>query len=78
MKKFVKAFLSTEAQLYLGILSIVVAMFTFTFAAPGQTALNLTGVTVDTAPVFDLALIVITAIAAIWGIKKVIKLGNRS
>ncbi|OFW55153.1 MAG: hypothetical protein A2163_09640 [Actinobacteria bacterium RBG_13_35_12] len=33
---------------------------------------------VDTDPYFALALIVITAIAAIWGVKKLIKLGNRS
>lgn len=41
-------------------------------------ALDLTAVTVDTAPVFVMAGIVITAIAGIWAIKKVIKLGNRS
>ncbi|MDA8326553.1 MAG: hypothetical protein M0033_10090 [Nitrospiraceae bacterium] len=39
---------------------------------------SLTGVTIDTTPVFSMATIVITAIAAIWAIKKVIKLGNRS
>lgn len=47
-------------------------------ALPCYAALDLAGVTVDTAPVFDLALIIVTAIAGIWGIKKVIKLGNRS
>lgn len=46
--------------------------------ASSQAALDLTGVTVDTAPVFTMATIVITAIASIWAIKKVIKLGNRS
>ncbi len=42
------------------------------------TGLDLTGVVIDTTPVFSMATIVITAIAAIWAIKKVIKLGNRS
>jgi len=41
-------------------------------------ALDLSSVSVDTAPIFQLALIIITAIASIWAIKKVIKLGNRS
>ena len=35
-------------------------------------------VDVDVAPVFVLAGIIITAIAAIWAIKKVIALGNKS
>lgn len=34
--------------------------------------------TVDTAPVFTVAGIVVTAIGAIWCIRKVIKLGNHS
>lgn len=34
--------------------------------------------TVDTAPVFTVAGIVVTAIGSIWCIKKVIKLGNHS
>jgi len=33
---------------------------------------------VDTTAYFALAAVVITAIAAIWGVKKLIKLGNRS
>lgn len=40
--------------------------------------LDLSSVTVDTTPVFTLAGIIVTAIASIWAIKKVIKLGNRS
>ncbi len=47
-------------------------------AAPAYAALDLTGVTVDTAPVFTLAGIVVGAIAGIWAIKKVIKLANKS
>lgn len=35
-------------------------------------------VTVDTAPVITMAGIVITAIASIWAIKKVVSLGNKS
>ena len=41
-------------------------------------ALDLSAVSVDTTPVFTLAGIIITAIASIWAIKKVIKLGNHS
>jgi|GEM_PF-1813504 hypothetical protein len=37
-------------------------------------ALDLTGVAVDTAPVFSMALIVITGLAAIWAIWKTIGL----
>lgn len=47
-------------------------------AIPCFAALDLTDVEVDTTPVFALATIVVVAIAGIWGIKKVIKLGNRS
>lgn len=47
-------------------------------ATTSYAALDLTGVAIDTAPVFSLATIIITAIAGIWAIKKVIKLGNRS
>lgn len=35
-------------------------------------------VTVDTAPVFTVAGIVVTALGAIWAVRKVIKLINRS
>lgn len=35
-------------------------------------ALDLTGITVDTAPVFSMAVIVITGLAAIWAIWKTI------
>lgn len=40
--------------------------------------MDLTGVVLDIAPVLSVAGIVVTAIAGIWGIKKVIKLLNRS
>jgi len=39
---------------------------------------DLTGVSVDTASVLELAAIILVAIGAIWGIKKLIKLANRS
>ena len=39
-----------------------------------QAALDLTGVAVDTTPVFSMALIVITGLAAIWAIWKTIGL----
>ena len=39
-----------------------------------QAALDLTGVAVDTAPVFSMALIVITGLAALWAIWKTISL----
>lgn len=34
--------------------------------------------TISTAPVLQLATVIVTAIAGIWAVKKVIKLGNRS
>lgn len=39
---------------------------------------DLTDVELDTASVLALAAVVLTAIGAIWGIKKLIKLANRS
>ena len=46
--------------------------------AQGTSTVNLDDVTLDTASVLALASIVLTAIGAIWGIKKLIKLANRS
>ena len=46
---------------------------TFTNTVYAQ-SLDLTGVAVDTAPVFSMALIVITGLAAIWAIWKTIGL----
>lgn len=40
--------------------------------------LDLSAITIDVTPVYQLAGIVIAAIASIWAIKKVVKLGNRS
>ena len=77
MKKLLQV--SKCVQGYVYTLFIVALSMVFMFGhKSAEAALNLTGVTVDTDPVFDLALIIITAIAGIWAIKKVIKLGNRS
>lgn len=46
--------------------------------AQGTGTVDLTDVSLDTASVLALAAIVLTAIGAIWGIKKLIKLANRS
>ena len=46
--------------------------------AQGTGTVDLSDVTLDTASVLALAAIVLTAIGAIWGIKKLIKLANRS
>lgn len=40
--------------------------------------MDFTGVTIDVADYFTAAGLVFGAIAAIWAVKKVIKLGNRS
>ena len=42
------------------------------------TGLDLSSITIDTTPIFQLAGAIVAAIASIWAIKKVIKLGNRS
>ena len=46
--------------------------------SPAHADLDLSAITIDTAPIFTLAGIIIAAIASIWAIKKVIKLGNHS
>ncbi|MCR4289862.1 MAG: hypothetical protein NUV86_06350 [Candidatus Scalindua sp.] len=52
---------------------LTVTLGTFTNTVYAQ-SLDLTGVAVDTAPVFSMALIVITGLAAIWAIWKTIGL----
>lgn len=47
-------------------------------ASNASAALDVTGVTVDSASAETVAGIVITGLAAMWGIRKVIKLINRS
>lgn len=71
LKKLWKCVKSKVAAVVGGVGAVAVA-------TTSNAALDLTGVTIDTAPVFSLATIIVTAIAGIWAIKKVIKLGNRS
>lgn len=42
------------------------------------TGMDFTNVTISTADIFTFAGIVLAAIGAIWGIRKLIKLGNKS
>lgn len=57
------------------VVGVVIAAVTNAHAAGG---VDLTGVTLDTTSVLALAGIVMVAIGSIWGIKKLVKLGNRS
>lgn len=68
MKKFIKGLVGKVAMAAAGVMAAVPAM------AEGWTPT----VSVDTAPVFTVAGIVITALGAIWAVRKVIKLVNRS
>ncbi len=58
--------------------TVSVSVCTFTLSTFTNTvyaqSLDLTGVAVDTAPVFSMALIVITGLAAIWAIWKTISI----
>ena len=60
------------------VLTVSVSVCTLTLSTFTNTvyaqSLDLTGVAVDTAPVFSMALIVITGLAAIWAIWKTIGL----
>ena len=60
------------------VLTVSVSVCTLTLSTFTNTvyaqSLDLTGVAVDTAPVFSMALIVITGLAAIWAIWKTIVL----
>ena len=60
------------------VLTVTVSVSTLTLSTFTNTvyaqSLDLTGVAVDTAPVFSMALIVITGLAAIWAIWKTIGL----
>lgn len=63
-------------KVLLGVLSMLGGLF-----VAGQAhaaALDLSTVTVDTAPVFTLAVTIITALAAMWVIRKAVKLTNKS
>ena len=50
----------------------------FNFIGKGVIILDFSTLTIDTAQVLVLAGVIVTAIAGIWAVKKVIKLANRS
>lgn len=55
------------------------SILTLGLASPSHAlGLDLSTVTLDTAPVFTLAIIVIAALASLWPIRKSVKLINRS
>ena len=60
------------------VLGMLVALVLFASEAFAASALDLSAVTVDTAPVFTLAVTIITALAAMWVIRKAVKLTNKS
>lgn len=61
------------------VVMVVVGMVVgFGATSQAHAAVDLGGVVLDTASVLSLATIILTAIGAIWGIKKLIKLANRS
>lgn len=80
MLKKIKNFLSRAKETVKQVVTPVVAAVVAVVGgvAPSHAALDLTGVTVDTAPVFSLASLLLVAMGGIWAIKKVIKLMNRS
>lgn len=59
-------------------LSFVGACGSAMIAAPAMAAVDLTGVTLDTTTPEALAATVLGGLAVIWGIRKVIKIINRS
>jgi hypothetical protein len=63
-----------KKALALGVSVGVVTVASNFVTRPAHAALDLTGVAVDTAPVFAIGLIVITGLAAIWAINKTISL----
>jgi hypothetical protein len=65
------AVLTVSVSVSVSVCTLTLSTFTNTVYAQ---SLDLTGVAVDTAPVFSMALIVITGLAAIWAIWKTIGL----
>jgi hypothetical protein len=55
-----------------------ITAITAIITAPAYAAVDLTGVTLDTATPETLAATVLTGLGVIWGIRKLIKLVNRS
>lgn len=60
------------------VMALGLVLYPVLLFAQGTSTVDLSNVTLDTASVLALAAIVLTAIGAIWGIKKLIKLANRS
>lgn len=58
--------------------ALVVMTVAMCTTVPAYAAIDLTGVTLDIAPVESMIGIVLTAIAGIWAGKKLISLGNKS
>ena len=62
--------------LYLALMFVVLSWLGKSCYATGT--VSLTNVTFDTTSILELAGLILVAIGAIWGIKKLIKLANRS
>ena len=60
------------------LLSFVAVLALLSFVVPAHAVSFVDGVTLDTASVLTLAGIVLTALGAIWAIRKAVKLVNRS
>jgi hypothetical protein len=65
-----------EKVVSLLVLSLVLALLLSAQAM--ATGLDVTGVALDTAPVFTVAALVFTALGSLWAIRKVIKTINKS
>jgi hypothetical protein len=70
VKSLARGLFTKKAVVCAVVISATVSICNFASAQ----SLDLTGVAVDTAPVFTIAVIVITGLAAIWAIHKVIGL----
>ncbi len=70
VKSLARALFTNKAVVSIAVAAGTVSICNFASAQ----SLDLTGVAVDTAPVFSMALIVITGLAAIWAIWKTISI----
>jgi hypothetical protein len=73
-KSVVKRFFCKAPVAGVVVVAGVSAVVSTSVCSTAYAQLDLTGVAVDTAPVFTIAVIVITALAAIWAISKTIGL----
>ncbi len=74
VKKVCSSFISRFKLRSLALVAVLSAGVLAVNSGKAHAALDLTGVAVDTAPVFAIGLIVITGLAAIWAINKTISL----